>query len=364
MARSFTTSTLNYPSFAPSPINRVEQNRAPTSDDYKNFQKGDEWLDLVSNDWYKFIKKTSPTSGLWVRIGGTGGPAEDFIVDAGTSPVEPNAANEITFTGAQVAAGTVGANVLRSNGTGSNTLTYQIQRTAAVAASDSTNNGVAHFDSSMFSVDANGFVQLAGSGLAVDSLGVQSTSGTGVNPVVPDGAGTIEIEGAAVAATSIPIQSQSTLPNNLQIQIQRASVSTGTNTTSQGIASFDDNYFTADANGYISLVAGVPSIVWTDQGSNTSVASFSGSFSTATITLVLPASPSQGDTCEFCTASANALTVQAASTHLIRIGTGVSSAGGTATSTPQPGESMVLVYRSADTTWYAVPGIQGVWTLA
>lgn len=95
---------------------------------------------------------------------------------------------------------------------------------------------------------------LSGGTTAVDAIAVQATSGGGTDPVLPDGSGQITIDGATVAAQSIPVRSISTAENQLQIEIQRAADSTGTDTTSQGICSFDDTQFSADANGYVTLV--------------------------------------------------------------------------------------------------------------
>lgn len=94
-----------------------------------------------------------------------GGVAVDSIdVDAhtapGTDPVVPTAGGLITVTGAQVAAGTVGANVIRTDSLAANTYTIEIQRSATNASTDSTKNGVAHFSSANFSIDSNGFVTL------------------------------------------------------------------------------------------------------------------------------------------------------------------------------------------------------------
>lgn len=87
-------SPLNYPIGSQPPIRRVSQNRAPTTQDYKNWREGDEWLDVSSNDWYK-LADVSPNNALWVRIGGSGGPLESFLVDSGTSPVVPDSSNQI-----------------------------------------------------------------------------------------------------------------------------------------------------------------------------------------------------------------------------------------------------------------------------
>lgn len=106
----------------------------------------------------------------------------------------------------------------------------------------------------------------------------------------------------------------------------------------------------------------INSVVFTNQGGTTSVTSDSGSFATAAITLTLPATPAQGELVEFVCTSASALVVDAPSTHLIRIGTLVTSAGGTATSTAI-GDALKLRYRASDTTWYAISVI-GTWVMA
>ena len=105
--------------------------------------------------------------------------AVDTSTPPGTDPVVP-LAGVITITGGQVAAGTT-ANVIQTDSLAANTLTIEIQRSSAQAATTIGANGVAHFDSAMFSVDGNGFVSLAGGGQAIDSIGVQ----TGTNPIVP-----------------------------------------------------------------------------------------------------------------------------------------------------------------------------------
>ena len=86
----------------------------------------------------------------------------DANTPPGTDPVVPDAAGLLTITGGQVAAGGVGANVIRTDSLAVNTFTIEIQRSTAVASTASLNNGVSHFDSADFTVDANGFVSLAG----------------------------------------------------------------------------------------------------------------------------------------------------------------------------------------------------------
>lgn len=148
----------------------------------------------------------------YVTLIGGGGATTNIDVDAstapGTDPVVPSMGN-IIMTGGQVATGVVGANVIRTNSLAANTVTIEIQRSTAVAGSDSTKNGVAHFDSSAFSVDANGFVTLAGgAGPAVDSF---TTDVAG--PVVPSATGVIDVTGTSVF-------SNGTVANTITLNVQ------------------------------------------------------------------------------------------------------------------------------------------------
>lgn len=92
--------------------------------------------------------------------GGGGGDLTSIGVDTGTNPVVPDGGDVIMLTGAQVASGTVGTNVIRSNGTGANTVTLQIQQAATAAIATATANGVSHYNSSHFTLGANSFVSL------------------------------------------------------------------------------------------------------------------------------------------------------------------------------------------------------------
>jgi hypothetical protein len=101
----------------------------------------------------------------FVSLLGGGQAIDSVAVDAntapGTNPVVPTALGLITVTGGQVAAGTT-TNVIRTISLAANTYTVQIQRSSAQATTTIGANGVSHFDSNQFSVDANGFVSLPG----------------------------------------------------------------------------------------------------------------------------------------------------------------------------------------------------------
>lgn len=89
----------------------------------------------------------------------------DAFTGPGTNPVLPTAAGLVTVTGAQVAAGAVGTNVIRTDSLAANTYTIQVQRSTTASSSTVADNGVCHFNSGQFTVDSNGFVSSIGMGL-------------------------------------------------------------------------------------------------------------------------------------------------------------------------------------------------------
>lgn len=103
------------------------------------------------------------THTLTVSLVGGGIAAQSFNVDAhtapGTDPVVPDATGQVTITGGQVAAGTT-TNVIRTDSLAANAFTIEVQRSQAVASTTIGDNGVCHFNSAQFSVDANGFVSI------------------------------------------------------------------------------------------------------------------------------------------------------------------------------------------------------------
>lgn len=108
----------------------------------------------------------------------------------------------------------------------------------------------------------------------------------------------------------------------------------------------------------------VKSPPYSDQGGSTTVTLNSGSFATAAITLTLPASAglADGDLFEFVCTSSSALVIQSVGSQKIRIGTLLSSAAGTATST-SIGDSVSLRFRASDGFFYATSVI-GTWLIA
>lgn len=211
---------------------------------------------------------------------------ESFNVDAatapGTDPVLPNGSGIVTVTGGQVAAETT-ANVIQTNSLAANTYTIQVQRSIAKAISTVGSNGVSHFNSAGFTVDANGFVSLLSTG-----LGVLSVSGTlnritstgGQNPV-------IDIAATYVGQTSITTLGTITTGVWNGTTIGATFGGTGQNTYATGDTLYASAANTlsklpAGSNGQVlTLAAGVPS--WATPTTGT-VASVSGTLNRITST--------------------------------------------------------------------------------
>lgn len=98
---------------------------------------------------------------ITIDLTGGGKAIDSIAMQTGTSPVTPDGAGLLTFNGAVVVAGT---NPVRTDGTGANTMALEVQISQAIAATDATKIGLSNFDSSVFTVDANGFVSTAGGG--------------------------------------------------------------------------------------------------------------------------------------------------------------------------------------------------------
>jgi hypothetical protein len=195
----------------------------------------------------------SVDSGGFVSLAGGGQAIDSIAVQTGTSPIVPTAAGLVTINGAVVAAGT---NPVRSDGTGANTLALEVQISQALSATDATKIGLANFDSAAFDVDANGFVQLNGGGIAATSFDVQANTAPGTDPVVPTAAGVVTVNGAAVVNHSVVLETRSRAANAYNLEIQYATSAAATDATKSGVAHFNSTQFSVDANGFVALAGG------------------------------------------------------------------------------------------------------------
>lgn len=303
-------------------------------------------------------------------------------------------ANILEVLGTHVPAGTT---PVETTGSG-NTVTIEVQTSQAVASTNVNNIGLAAFNSAQFTVDANGFVSLVGGSTPiVDSLGVQATSGTGTNPVFPNGSGIIQIQGALVPAGINPLQSVSTAANTVQLQVQTSTALAAGNSTQVGLCNFDSASFAVSAAGFVTAsttglgktitgdtggalpptannwnILGGPgvttsgsgstltvnSVVFTDQGSSTTIASDNGYFVTGAFAMTLPAAPAQGELCIVYADTTSTVTITANAGQVIRLGTNVTAAAGSITSGSR-GDSISLRYRTSGTEWNAVSATGG-----
>lgn len=238
--------------------------------------------------------------------GGTLG-VDSFAMQTGTSPVLPTAAGLVTFSGAVVAAGT---NPVRTDGTGANTMVLEVQTSQALAAADATKIGLSNFDSSSFAVAATGFVTL-------------STTGAG-KTITGDSGGAL-----------------SPIANNWNIVGLSGSKTSGATN-----------------------VLTIKSPPFSQVGASATSSLNSGEFVTAAVTRTLPASAglTDGDLFIYSCTTAGALVIQAVGAQKIRIGTLLSSAAGTATSTAI-GDSLTLRFDATQGFFMAV-SVVGTWLIA
>ncbi len=246
------------------------------------------------------------TPNITIDLAGSAMGVDSFGMQTGTSPVVPNGIGLVTFSGGTVASGT---NPVRTDGTGPNTMVLEVQISQAIAATDATKIGLAAFDSTDFSVDANGFVALAGAGAGQTITG---DSGGALSPTT----GNWNILGLSGSKTS---GSGSTLT--------------------------------------------VKSPPYADVGATGTSVLNSGEFVTGTYTRTLPltAGLADGDLVEFICTTANILTITANTGQTIRLGSAVTAAAGTCVST-NIGDSISLRWSATATSWIATSSI-GIWVL-
>lgn len=202
-------------------------------------------------------------------------------------------------------------------------------------------------------------------GQPTTKIGVDVATGAGTNPTLPTAAGLITFTGGQYAAGTFGTRVLTIVgdaANEVRVEAQISSAKAATTLTANGLSHFDSTSFAVDANGFVTLSGG--GFKWNDISGAFSPLKDNGYFVTGTATGTLPASPSQGDTIKFFVDHASqVLTITAAGTQIIRLGTLVSSAGGTAVSTAQ-GDSIELTYRASDTCWCSIAGFTGTWIMA
>lgn len=99
-------------------------------------------------------------------------------------------------------------------------------------------------------------VSLTGGSAAIDSIGVDAFTAPGTNPVLPDALGLLTVHGAATAAGTTPVQSNSLAANAYTVQVQTSQAIAATDATKIGLSNYNSAHFSCDANGFVSLSGG------------------------------------------------------------------------------------------------------------
>ncbi len=277
---------------------------------------GELWIGSTAARHVKKGSITSPNGSITIGysspnitldLAGGQEAIDSIAVQTGTSPIVPTAAGLVTINGAVVAAGT---NPVRTDGTGANTMALEVQISQALAAADATKIGLSNFDSASFAVAATGFVTASGTGLGKTITG---DSGGALSPT----AGNWNILGLSGSKTS---GSGSTLT--------------------------------------------VKSPPFSQVGASATSALNTGEFVTAAVTRTLPASAglADGDLFIYVCTTANALIIQSVTAQKIRIGSQITAAAGSATSTAI-GDAISLRFNATDGFFYAV-SVVGNWSLS
>jgi hypothetical protein len=155
-------------------------------------------------------------------------------------------ANILKIVASTVAAGTIPIATFASG----NTVEVLLQVAQAFATSSVSRVGVASFDDSDFSVDANGFVSLAQSPITI----LKPDDGV---DILPNLSGQVEVHGVAVANSTHnkPLYTSNGGFNVANFELQYAAAIAATDGTKAGIASFDSSSFGVDADGFVTLTA-------------------------------------------------------------------------------------------------------------
>src|SRR6267378_62766 len=145
-------STLTYPATNSFPVRKwLDQKRAPTSGDFKNFQIFDIWIFEGQSAWI-MIDRTA-TSGLWVQFSTSGTGILTITGDVGGA-VGPDGANNIKLL--------TGASLTVTGNPGTNTLTITLDSTVPLQFNESVGSATAA--ANIINVVGTGGITTSGAG--------------------------------------------------------------------------------------------------------------------------------------------------------------------------------------------------------
>ena len=130
---------------------------------------------------------------------------------------------------------------------------------------------------------------------------------------------------------------------NWQPYAETAVAAAGSN---RGMSAFDSSQFTV-TDGWVQFTGASGAFPWIDQALSTTVLSNAGNFTTAVITLTLPAVPAQGDVCKFKQITNDNINITANVGQIIQVG----NVGGTNAASTSSGDALELTYYAAGGIW-------------
>lgn len=193
------------------------------------------------------------------------------------------------------------------------------------------------------------------SGLATANRGVLTTGATGI-PVIT----ALATDGQLIIGSTAGAPAAATLTAGTGISITNGSNSISIAVTGGAAV----NSITGGPGITITGTAAIPivnSVIFTDTTATT-LAVDNGYFATAAGTYNMPATALQGEVIEIVCDTTGAVVLDCPANNFIRIGSLITSSGGTSTSTLQ-GDSLKLRYRVSSLTWEAISVI-GTWIIA
>lgn len=300
---------------------------------------------------------TVDANGFVSLIGG--GTGIESVATNVSGPITANGSGQISILG--TITGPTGS-PLHTTGAVASTVSVVAQAASAQVGSGLNNAGMSSYNSSQFTVDANGFVSLIGGSLAIDSIGVQ----TGTSPIVPTVAGLVTINGAVVAAGTNPIRTDGTGANTMAVEVQISQAIAVADATKIGLSNYNSSHFSVDANGFVSSKSG--GFSWTDVTGATQTLAAQNGYVTdrgGGVTYTLPASGTLGDTIKIVGKLGIAVITPNANQQILNGSTsGTVGVTGTATAN-NVGDciELICITAGASTVWRA-NAVIGTWTLA
>lgn len=198
---AFTTTTRNYPINIDTAIRRIVAKRDPQFRDYRNFNRGDLWLNELNNTWWILVTPGA-AHAIWIRIGGTGvGTVVTLSGNAG-GPVPADGAGNINVIGA--------GNVVVTGNPGTNTLTITNPSAGTVSTLTGNSGGAVPQDGAgNINVVGTGSITVSGNPGTNTLTIINSNTGTvgflegdSGGPVGPDGAEIIHVIGSGPITVS------------------------------------------------------------------------------------------------------------------------------------------------------------------